>query len=80
MPKELAAMPRKILPPPHDNGDLDPQIMNRLNFFSHILDHVGADAEALITHQGFAAQLQQNFPIARLCQIRTPLSGNAQTV
>ena len=34
--------------------------MNGPDLFGHILDHLGADAEALISHQGFTAQLEQD--------------------
>src|SRR4030095_16937150 len=46
--------------PTYDNGDLDTQSMDVLNLRSNSRCNLRIDAEALITHQGFAAAFQQN--------------------
>jgi hypothetical protein len=57
--KELAATPRKILPPPTTMASCTSS-RRWTDFFGHVFEHVGADAEALITHQGFTTELEQN--------------------
>ncbi len=52
--------PTENIPPADHDGDFHPKVENGANLFGHILDHIGADTEALISHQGFTTQLQQD--------------------
>jgi hypothetical protein len=42
------------------NGQLHIQFDDGADLFRHIGEHIGTDAEALITHQGFTAQFEQD--------------------
>ena len=44
----------------HHDGHFHAQLMHRKHFIGHEFQHVGTDAEALISHQGLAADLQQH--------------------
>ena len=46
------------LPADHD-GQLYIQLDDGTDFFGHVREHIGTDAEALITHQGFATEFEQ---------------------
>jgi hypothetical protein len=55
----------KDIPAADDNGDFDAQVMNILNLAGDALDDLGLDAESLVAHQRFAAELQQHPAIFR---------------
>jgi hypothetical protein len=45
---------------PYRNADLNAQVNDRADFFGHKFNHIRADTETLISHQGFTAQFNGN--------------------
>ncbi len=53
-------MPRKILPPPIDEAELEAGVLGGLHFLGHALHRLRIDAELARSHQHFARELEQD--------------------
>ena len=65
MPRALAAMPRKMLPPPMTTAACTPRRWISATSLAIWLATDGIDAELLLAHQGFAGELQEDALIGR---------------
>src|SRR5262245_45461009 len=50
----------KNISPADDNGDLNSEAMDLFDFVGDAKNDLGVDAEALISHQSFATEFQEN--------------------